>query len=76
MIDVVPSLPPCPQVDVIDDAYVVAVGHLREDQNLGPSGLVRSILDCAREMLEVVKCMTYPPTLGKESKEIIMWPCL
>jgi hypothetical protein len=41
------------QIDVVDDVYVAAVGHLREDQGLGPAALVKNILDCSREMLEV-----------------------
>jgi class 3 adenylate cyclase len=59
-------IPPCiDQVDVIDDAYVAAIGYLREDQGLSPAGQVRNILDCAREMLEVVRSISYPPSLGK-----------
>ncbi|GAX82683.1 hypothetical protein CEUSTIGMA_g10109.t1 [Chlamydomonas eustigma] len=53
------------KIDVVDDVYVAAVGHLREDQGLGPSLLVRNILDCGREMLEVVRTMPFPPNLGK-----------
>ena len=44
---------------------MAAVGYLRGDLSLSPAGQVRSVLDCAREMLEVVRCMSYPPTLGK-----------
>ena len=55
---------------MIDDAYLAAVGYLREDQSLSPAGQVRNVLDCAREMLEVVRCMSYPPTLGKMEMRI------
>lgn len=53
------------KIDVVNDSYVAAVGHLREDMGRSSTSQAACVLECCREMMEVVRQMAYPASLGR-----------
>ena len=53
------------KVDVVNDSYVAAVGHLREDIGRSAASQATCVLECCKEMMEVVRQMGYPASLGR-----------
>ncbi|GFH24352.1 uncharacterized protein HaLaN_22130, partial [Haematococcus lacustris] len=54
------------KADSVGEAYCVAVGHVAADHSRRTSvGMVAACMELAQDMLEVVRTLDYPDTLGK-----------